>query len=93
MRNGEGLRPIATLLVMAGILASMTSCAHWTGRGVIEGRWAPKEWTGGRLGAEPPRWEHVGRVRVDRTDADPEREVGGVAGADEAKREGDSPLP
>jgi V8-like Glu-specific endopeptidase len=54
---------------------------------VIEGRWAPKEWTGGKLGAEPPQWERVGHVRVDRTDADPDREVGSPAGADEAKRE------
>src|SRR5688572_8822532 len=88
MRNSPGLRLIATFLMMTAFLASLTSCAHRTGSGVIEGRWAPKEWTGGRLGAEPPRWEHVGPVRVARTDADPDREVGGVAGADESKREG-----
>lgn len=89
MRGSQGLRRAAMSLVVCALVASTMSCAHRTGSGVIEGHWAPKEWTGGKLGAEAPRWEHVGPVRVERADADPDREVGGAEGTNEARREAD----
>ena len=87
MRCMRWLRGTAIGLVVAAMLAATTSCTHRTGGEIIEGRWAPEGWTGSQLGAEPPLWQYVGHVQVERADADPDREVGGAVGADEGKRE------
>lgn len=75
------------LLVIAGLLLfGIAGASH--GEGPISGRWAPEDWTGGEVGAKPPRWEFVEKVTIqDPAAFDPDRETERIVSKDESRRE------
>lgn len=81
-----------------GLLLLVLGCASHSQR-PLSGSWAPKDWTGDKVGADPPHWEFVGPVEVrDPAEADPDSEIERVEPDDQSQREkgfggpGDAPL-